>query len=213
MPFNGPETRSVLKMSPMVKIEDKKQIKPEPEQRAFKVSIKGTRPLLMHDPMRSRAVNEQYEAGKIPPEVEAEGGLYKDPDGNIIIPSDNVLAMLFYAGADLKVGGKGKTTYKKFVKSGLSIEPFYVPFLSEEEWTIDARPAKVGKAQIMRHRPRFEKWGLKFTVNVIDPTFLDNRSGPEILRQILTLAGRRHGLGDNRPIYGLFSVESIEEAQ
>jgi hypothetical protein len=68
---------------------------------------------------------------------------------------------------------------------------------------------KGGVKKVIRVRPRFNKWSLQGTIDVFD-----DRLTPDIVKQILTFAGTRVGLGDWRPSapkkpghYGLFDVE------
>lgn len=169
----------------------------------------------MHNPITSMACSEEWRAKGVshpPTDVQAEAGLYKDPDGNIIVPALVLLGMIRTGAADKKVGGKGKATYKKLVYSGLEIDED--PRLIYDKWVIDSRPGVIGKARVMINRPRFDKWSLVFKVRVVDPVFLNPANeGPEIIQSILGNAGRRAGLGDFRPLFGQFTVTRIEAIQ
>ncbi len=185
----------------------------EPIQKTFEVEITGKKPLLMHNPITSMACSEEWKAKGVvhpPTDVQAEAGLYKDAEGNIIIPALVLLGMIRTGAADKKVGGKGKATYKKLVYSGLEIDED--PQLIYDKWVIDSRPGVIGKARVMINRPRFDKWSLIFKVRVVDPVFLNPANeGPEIIHSILENAGRRGGIGDFRPLFGQFTVSRIEE--
>ena len=67
----------------------------------------------------------------------------------------------------------------------------------------------VQRARVLRTRPKFDMWGVVFTVEV-DDELIDK----EQLRAWLDIGGRRIGLGDWRPEksghYGRFKTESIE---
>jgi hypothetical protein len=190
------------------------KIKPEPTEKVFEVEIKGTKPLLMHNPARSMATNEEWKLKGVshpPADVEAEAGLYKNEAGEIVLPSLVLLGTIRTGAADKKVGGKGKATFKKLVYSGLEIEPDD-PKLIYDKWVIDSRRAVIGKAGIIANRPRFDSWSCVFRLRVIDPVFLNPANeGPEIIQSILENAGRRGGVGDFRPLFGRFAVTRIEE--
>ena len=169
------------------------------EQR-IKARIEGTRPLLMH---RFNVENEsKLKVGKKPiPEEEAKMGLYENENGPFI-PSINILCSIIEAGKDAYVQGKGKKTYKEYIKSGLLVHPAEVPLISKSGWTIDLRPVVVKRNRIVRARPRFDDWALEFEIEIIDPEILT----PDIVRLLLERAGRYKGLGDFRPFFGTFKV-------
>ena len=185
----------------------------EPVEKVFEVEIVGKKPLLMHNPITSMAVAEEWKLKGVnhpPVDIQAESGLYKDSEGNIIIPALVLLGMIRTGAADKKVGGKGKATFKKLVYSGLEIDED--PKLIYDKWIIDSRPGVIGKARVMINRPRFDKWSLIFRLRVVDPVFLNPANeGPEIIQSILENAGRRGGIGDFRPLFGQFTVSRIEE--
>jgi hypothetical protein len=57
----------------------------------------------------------------------------------------------------------------------------------------------------MRWRPRFDKWELKFTISIVDPSVWNGTD----IRNILEDAGKFVGLLDFRPLFGLFKVQSM----
>jgi hypothetical protein len=122
-----------------------------------------------------------------------------------------LLGMLRNAAADRKVGGKGKSTYKKLVFSGLEIEPDN-PKLIYDKWIVDSRPVKIGTARVIGSRPRFDKWSLIFRVRILDRVWLNPANqGGEILKSIIEAGGRKAGIGDYRPLFGQFLVTRFEE--
>jgi hypothetical protein len=190
------------------------EIIPEPIQKTFEVEITGIKPLLMHNPISSMKVAEEWKAKGVshpPTDVDAESGLYKDSEGNIVIPFLNILGTIRVGAADRKIGGKGHATYKKLVFSGLEITEEN-PKLIYDKWIQDTRPVVIGSARIMRTRPRFDKWSLIFRIKVIDPVWLNPvNMGGEILKSIIETSGRKGGLGDFRPLFGQFTITRFEE--
>jgi hypothetical protein len=185
-----------------------------PIEKVFEVTLTGKKPLLMHNPVTSMAVSEEWKRKGVshpPSDVQAESGLYKDTEGNVVIPFLNLLGVLRVGAVDKKIGGQGKKTFKKLVFSGLEIEPDN-PKLIYDKWVIDSRPVVIGKARVMANRPRFDQWSVTFRIRVVDPVFLEpTNQGGEIIKDILTVGGKRGGLGDFRPLFGQFIVSRFEE--
>jgi hypothetical protein len=179
----------------------------------YLVSIRGTRPLLMHRLPADVGESRQRVGVRPDPRAEAERALYRDGHGNIVVPALNVLSCLRVAARDLRVPGKGRKTFRDYIFSGLVIEPENIPLVlpdgrnPEEAWQLDLRPVMVQKARVIRARPRFDQWALRFTVEIVDPIITEGA-----LRRILEDAGRYVGLLDGRPLFGLFAVERFEKA-
>jgi len=181
----------------------------------YLVVIRGVKPLLMHKPVGLGDVPKLRRGEHLPPEEEAKMYIYTDLQGNIVIPSINIKAMLRDAGRNYKISGR-RTTYGAMIRAGIDIEPFYVPLRDPETkkiyhikdkcWEIDIRPVVVQRSRILRARPRFDKWELEFTIVNKDPTVLLR----ETMKKIVVDAGKWIGLGDFRPEFGLFKVEKFE---
>jgi len=182
---------------------------PEKEFMEFDVTIEGTKPMLMHS-TRGMTAPKDSRGSRATPEQEAELCLYKNKDGEIIIPGLNILASIKGASSDFKMGGKGKKTFKTYINSGLEIIP-EDPVLIQDGYVLDARPVVIGKARIIRTRPKFEQWKLNFTLRVIDNLLLDSNRDGSILREILQSAGQHNGLGDFRPLFGRFTVTKFDK--
>ena len=179
---------------------------------AFHVRVKGTRPLLQHNP--SGLVKTRERGSGIPePEVEAEAGLYRTAEGIIYQPAQHILSALKKVASDYKVPGKARKTFQSYIFAGISIQPLQIPLLGGENgeaptYEIDLQPAVIGRARIMRSRPRFDQWALEFQLEILDPII-----PPEVARQLLSDAGRFAGLGDYRPLFGLFELERFEAVE
>jgi len=185
------------------------EIKLNPETVEFDVEIVGTKPMLMHS-TRGLTAPKDARGSRGTPEQEAELCLYKNENDEIIIPGLNILASMKGAASDFKMGGKGKKTFKGYIDSGLEIVP-EDPLLIQDGYILDARPVVIGKARIIRTRPKFKEWKLVFKLRVIDPLLLDSNRNGSILREILESAGQHKGLGDFRPLFGRFTVTRFEK--
>lgn len=139
--------------------------------------------------------------------VEWLGGLYQNPDGLIAIPSDNVLAVIVQGARKSKLG-------KEATAGIFETEPFYAlqykgprdPLaLHELAGFVDYRGTKLnGRTRIMRTRPRFQEWSVEIQV-MVNTEIID----VEAVVQALTIAGERIGLGDFRPRFGRFTIETV----
>jgi len=170
----------------------------------YLVKIVGTKPLLMHAPTGLGDKPRLRRGEHLDPKVEAESYLYKDPEGNIAIPSVNIKACIREAGRNYKVSGR-RTTFAALIRAGIDIKPFpYVPLI-HNGWQVDIRPVVVQRSRILRARPRFDTWALEFEIINNDPTIIH----ADTLRRIIEDAGKYYGLGDFRPEYGLFQLNKF----
>jgi len=185
------------------------EIKLEPEVTSFEVEIRGVKPMLMHGPAGA-AAPKKGRGSQRSDEEEIELCLYKNEAGEIVFPGRNIIACIKGAASDFKMGGKGKKTFKGYVESGLEITP-EEPLLIHNGFEKDVRIARVQQARIPRVRPIFNEWGLKFTLNVIDPLLIDANKTGVILKEMLESAGKHQGLGDYRPLFGRFEVTKFEK--
>ena len=174
------------------------------EGEVYNVEIKGIRPLLMHSAAAIGTKTDGRGKTEYDPKEEAESYLYKNKDGEIVIPSLNLLSAMRESAKDFKVPGKGRKTFMKYIYAGVQISPLEIPLLSDG-WEIDRKPVVIQRARIMRSRPRFDKWGVKFNIEIVDPIIRGSDA-----KAILEAAGKYQGLCDFRPLYGLFSVVGFE---
>jgi len=178
----------------------------------YRVKIRGTRPLIMH---KFNSETTRRRTGDIPdPVEEAKKAIYRDENGKIAIPTYMIKASIRNASVDYRVPGKGKKTYKDYVRAGILFEEEYAPLIvpdgkdPEEAWEVDLRPVVVQRSRIVRARPKFKEWELEFTVHIIDPIIT-----PDALKRFIVDAGRYKGLGDFRPDYGLFELVTFEKVE
>jgi len=121
----------------------------------FNVTIKGIRPLLMHSPMALMNAKPGMKKNQaVDPQVEAEGFLYKNEQGKVVVPSMAILGCMKAAGSDFKY--EGKKTYKNLIYPGVRVYPEeWIP-LTYEEWKPDLKivvnPSTGGRQ--VRARPR-----------------------------------------------------------
>jgi hypothetical protein len=184
----------------------------------IKFKVKGLAPLMLHnerlanpmDPV-TRELKKLTAVRKKTDETLAEimktewlGGLYLNEEGNVAVPSDNVLA-------SIKAGARKSKRGKDVESSLFAEEAFYAvdhdgPSTPEEMWAAgkycDYRGVGVNGKRIMRSRPIIRRWGLKVELTY-DSEIIDVGD----LQEWITVAGNQIGLCERRPKFGRFTAE------
>lgn len=164
--------------------------------KTIKVEIEGTAPLLMHQ-MSIETQKEMQKKSKkaqerLTPEEEAERGAYRTEDNELYIPARAIKRALINAASWYKIG---KKSAKQYIAGLVVIQPEEIR-LGTNTYEIDQRPVVIqGRNRIIRSRPRLDEWTAEFNLTYDEKTFGD----AEVLKEILTEAGQRIGLLDNRP--------------
>lgn len=156
----------------------------------------------------------------------------------VTVPADNLMAALREAGTMVPTG-KGTKTFKAQTQSGLAIGeanwPLMVngkevptaPLFERMEtrdfaqyqrlcagygFSLFVKRAKVGLSKHIRVRPAFDNWTAQGTIIVLDDMITE-----DVLRTILSNAGRYKGLGDWRPggrtpgTFGMFKAYIVPD--
>lgn len=149
----------------------------------------------------------------------AEKALYKDEEGRIGIPSENIYAMLVEAGRKVKLGTAGSS--KKMVSNAdstelfsfLEIEEDFVLFPPDTEWRPFPHRGRLDNGTaVCIVRPRIPHWSLTFHVIIDESVF-----SPDRVPELLQAASRSVGLCDWRPgckgRFGRFNVKEFVEVE
>jgi len=153
------------------------------------------------------------------PREQATPKLYLSSDKKPMIPGPNIFAALVAAGVFHKAGRKQITTGKSsLIPAGIMVDemecPLFHPFdkdVKDLQWEVDSRSVVIPSTggRVMCHRPRFDVWALKFTLNVDEKMFDE-----AIVRLLVDDMGSKIGLGDFRPArkgpFGRFNVAHWE---
>jgi hypothetical protein len=188
--------------------------------RTLAVHIKGTAPLILHngqlaDPLNPAAKRLRSLTGKrkkTDADFEAialaewEGGLYLDADHQPIIPGENIEAGLIRAATRIRLG---ETVKMAVLSDGnwriLHDGPKTLDGLRADKRFHDTRGVRISKSRIMRSRPIFRTWELKFEL-----MFEEEDLNEEQVIQLLEILSRNVGLGDFRPRFGRFKIISTK---
>lgn len=189
------------------------------------VWVEGTMPLLMARFGDEAAENVPGGSGKdtrvvavgvkLTPREQAEKLCYREinkPDAPLVFPGSAYMRLMREQGANHKERGSRKTL-KYRVPAAVLVMDEMCPLYAEDRKTrittyeVDSRRAVNPKTKgaLLVHRPRIERWAMKFTVRV-NESLMD----PALVRQLLTEGGEQIGVGAFRPpcggSFGLFSV-------
>lgn len=214
----------------------------------YQVKLIGTQPLLMHaddiewaDQMQKwRNDKDNKKTGVAgddrTPAYRWIGYLYRDENGDVVMPTDNIMRALMEGGAMVPVpGARGNKTFKAQSQSGimprdtgwlllvngkkldgkslsalLEERDFEVHKIQAEKLGFDlfVKRVKIGASKHVRVRPRFYNWSAQGELVVSDEQIT-----ADILADLLETAGKYKGLGDWRPssktpgTYGMFRAE------
>lgn len=167
----------------------------------YSITIRGTATLLHH---KFVFVDKKKPGSSYIPEEEAETHSYRDEKGKLVQPANHIEGSMFKAAVEFKM--VGKKTFKDAFKGGVFVEPNLILHKNQKHSVLTV-PAVVQRARIARSRYEFPiGWELSFTITVID-----ERITGEILKAVLTEAGKYRGIGDDRPRHGRFEIVSFEK--
>jgi hypothetical protein len=183
--------------------------------KTLKFKIDGIAPLIMHnqqlcDPCNpiTRLMKAITAKGKKKTDADQEelarlefmGGLYVGDDGAPIVPGEMIEAVI-RDGA--RKSRQGKDSLSGIISDGNWPLIYDGPKTADELWEDarfrDARGVVIGKSRIIRMRPKFTVWALKFEVS-----YLEDVVNAKDVTSWLEEAGRIVGMGDFRPRFGRF---------
>lgn len=180
--------------------------------------LNGVSPLLMHngrlanplDPMakalkavtgkRAKTDADHEEMARI----EFLGGLYIGDDGPCL-PGEMIEAMLVVAAKKSKRGPQAKAG---IISDGMHRLEYAGPRDPDALWDDDrfrlVAGVRVQQARLMRTRPIFRDWSAEIFVD-----FLPGQLNRADVAEMMRIAGEVVGLGDWRPRFGRFTVETL----
>lgn len=166
------------------------------QQTTATFKIVGLSPLLTNNPIGMVAAKDSRgKTAILGAEESAERASYRNSKGALCIPSAGFRAGMVKAAGAFKLGrGSLKTTAAHIQATEELLPVLSETFEPTDAFTVDTRRVVIGKAGIMRSRPRYEQWSVYLTISY-DPTLLTT----ETLQALLADAGNRFGVGDYRP--------------
>lgn len=183
------------------------------------VTVKGITPCIMHNGQTASPLNkfaklmkevsgkrkktdEDYEAMA---RIELEAAFYVDSQGRPCWPGENIEGGFCEASRKLKLGKVAKAAV---ICDGLwpiihSGPKGYREIMDDPNY-VDCRSVRIQSSRVMRTRPIFRDWALKFDLH-----FNEELLNPADIRQILDIFGDQVGLSDFRPKFGRFLVQDV----
>ncbi len=168
--------------------------------------IRGLSPLLQHRFGEQAEMDEPTRAALIrhgTPREAAEQAAYRDQGGYCYFPGQAISRLLREAGNSHKLRGSRRAV-KWVVPAAVIVPEDAVPILDEKgkrvnDFEVDSRPVTIPstKGRVMRHRPRWDAWRARFTLEIDDEVL-----PVDLIHQLLEEGGRRIGIGDFRPEKG-----------
>lgn len=189
------------------------------------VEIKGINPLLIQrfteESQQSKTSRKSKISGTVDTRAVALHSANKKADGTHYISAFAIINAMCATGGNHKMTGTRKTV-RFLVPSAVKVQSddCTITILcdncpaTDTSIEVDARPVTIPatKGRIMRYRPRYEKWSMKFLLEIQDD-LLDL----SLCHQLLSEAGVQIGIGDFRPEkrgpFGSFRVVKWEEIQ
>ena len=181
------------------------------EWRVFAARIRGVTPLLMNNPQHKMSQDDDKAKRKkdhLPPEQEAELGLYRSPEGWLYLGADQVREAILQAAKGYQI--KKKPLRPLLAASLFILEPYF-PLMRDGKYLttydrIDIRRAVVQKQGILRARPLIEVPWEAIVRYQYDASLADPAHFVRMLQEV----GTRIGVLDYRParggIFGRFEV-------
>jgi len=178
------------------------------EPYAVEVSIAGTEVLLMHR-WDTEAVAAKGRAKKGSAEKKSdniESYCYRTADGELCIPGLNIKAAICEAARYMQDPRSPRKSARDLFRAGIKIKGDAL--LGKDTWDfIDTRKVNVQRNAVPRSRPAFNAgWSTDFVVSILLPEYIDQ----DTLHQAIERAGRLVGVGDFRPDFGLFRIDSYK---
>lgn len=183
-------------------------------------TIKGVAPLMQHrfpmPDLSDMSKGGHKSTGAKDYTQEWREYFYATPDGEIYQPSSHIEGALVKAAVNFKVSGKRGKSYKDLIVANVIVDPERIPHCmkvpteldadADKPLYLDVRPVIVQRARVVRIRPCFKAgWELSFEMQVID-----DEIHPDLLQDVLALAGKTVGIGDYRPKFGRFNIVHYE---
>lgn len=188
--------------------------------KTIEIEIRGTSPLLIHrftEAAESDKKVRSVEVDNRNPRDEATKAAYIAPDGSFFFNGFAIPCAMANAGSNHKMRGSRKSL-RFIVPSAVRMESDTVTILNgagpAKDFEVDSRPVTIPatKGRIMRHRPRFDCWGAKFTLKINDSLI-----AVKDCQKLLEEAGDYIGIGDFRPQkagpFGCFRVIEFRELE
>jgi hypothetical protein len=188
------------------------------------VGIKGTSPLLQHRfPLATLGAlmeGARRKTGATDYSMEWLDTIYTR-DGLLVQPATHIEGALVKAASGFRIKGSKNKTYKDVFRAYVLVGPDEIPHTRDgqtvaapgpelltrptDDLCVNVQRVIINRAAVARARLQVAAgWELVFAITVND-----DQIRPEVVETILEEAGRAVGIGDYRPRYGRFAIQSF----
>lgn len=177
----------------------------------LRVKVTGTAPMLLHgwsiDAIKEKSAAAKNSKAKKTDDLESY--VYRTDDGRLGYPGVNFVASIREAGRYMQDPRSPRKSAMDLCREGIIATTVIAPFEPDtESWDYeDARRVVVQRSGVTRIRPAMrEGWTLTFDVLIVVPEYLTL----PVMAHLTGMAGRLKGIGDFRPTFGRFAVQSMQ---
>lgn len=169
------------------------------------LKIQGSADLLMHrwnpESIDAKAGAAKGSAAKKTDDVESF--VYRTDDGMLALPGEYLRQSIVHAAKFRQDPRSPRKSAMDLFKAGLVCLTPYAS-LGAKEWDyLDRRRVVVQRNGVNRTRPAMQAgWQAEFDMAINLPEYVS----PELLREVIEIAGRLVGVGDFRPTYGRYGI-------
>lgn len=182
-------------------------------QHTYHVEIEGIAPLLQNNPaLAIERMTENARVKKTPSTEPAEDWrvkVYLSSDGKKLLhPSIALESVIREAGKTFKAKGRG--SMQTPIKRTCFVNGDWLTITNKKEpdSVREVHPRNSAGQLVSNYLPEFASgWRMEFYLELTE----DEIVSPHHLKEILDYAGKRIGIGVNRPKYGRFMVVKFEE--
>jgi len=173
------------------------------------IKIKGSADLLFHR-WSCESIDEKAKAAKGSKSKKTddlESYVYRNDNKEICIPSEYLRMSIINASKFRQDPRSPRKSAMDLFKAGLVVlNP--LASLGVQDWDyLDRRRVVIMRSGVNRTRPAMRiGWEAEFNLQILLPEYIN----PEILNEVISMAGKLVGIGDFRPTYGRFQIISFE---
>jgi len=175
------------------------------------VTVQGLTALLQNRFLQSSIEGKSVKKTGGLKDLDPKDKLYRLPNGKIYQPANHFEMCLVNAAKNFQIRGKKRSTYSKLFGCALQVMPEAIVHKIQKYdlfETTAVNPNTKGRTLVVR--PRFPKWELDFTIEI-----LEEGIPVEVVKEVIDYAGRFVGVGDWRPDkkgkFGKFIVTKFQE--
>lgn len=173
------------------------------------VTIRGSADFLFHrwnnESVAEKAAARKGSAAKKTDDLESY--VYRDDDGNISIPGEYLRMAMIGAAKFRQDPRSPRKSAMDLYKAGI-ISLTNLASVGKKQWDYeDRRRVVIQRSAITRTRPALKTgWVVTIQLQVNLPEYISETD----LNEVISMAGKLIGIGDFRPSFGRFQIESFK---